>query len=352
MKGYTTEKPVLQVKGLSTTFYTPAGEIGAVEKVSFSLRQNRCLALIGESGAGKSVTALSLLRMIPSPGRIKEGQILFNGSDLLSLPISKMREVRGDGISLMFQDSLTAFNPVLTIGAQIKETVMTHRALGGREAEQVVKEKLASLKLPAGRVFGSYPFQLSGGMRQRAALALALVLHPNVLIADEPTSSLDVTLQEQILAELEYQLEECCLSILFITHDLGAAAAIADEVAVMYSGHIMEQGALKHVYEEPLHPYTRALLNAHPTYCRGGRLSSIPGNAALASEKIKGCPFHPRCHFVEPLCCELMPQVARLEGGREVACHRVKGEVSWFEKGAVPDHFAGHGAHQILQYKA
>lgn len=314
----------LEVEDLSTSFFTPAGVIEAVKGISFTLEPNRCLALIGESGAGKSVTAMSLLNMVPEPGKVVSGTVLLNGINLLNLKGEKIRKQRGEEISLMFQDPLAALNPVLTVGAQIRQTVIAHRNISHGEANKMVLEKLSAMKLPAQRAFNSYPFQLSGGMRQRAALALALILHPRVLIADEPTSSLDVTLQEQILAELREQLDNCCLSLLFITHDLAAAAAIADRVAVMYGGKILEEGTLNQVYTQPLHPYTRALIGSHPAFCRGGRLQPIPGSAPPIMLQNPGCTFQSRCEEVQPVCRSVAPEMIEQENGRSVACHLLK----------------------------
>lgn len=315
---------VLQVTGLSTSFYTPKGVIRAVDGVSFTLQQNRCLALIGESGAGKSVTALSLLRLVPPPGRIVGGEVLLGSCNLLTLPTSEMRAIRGKEIALIFQDPLASFNPVFTVGKQITETILAHSCVSTAEAREKAAEQLAGVGLPAGRVYHSYPFQLSGGMRQRAAIALALALHPQALIADEPTSFLDVTLQLQILSELKRQLDECCFSLLLITHDLAAAAAIADSVAVIYAGRLVECGPLRELYQEPWHPYTAALLRSHPSFKRGKRLQPVKGRTPSPLNPPSGCAFHPRCTQALPQCREEQPALlAAGDGCRLVACHRV-----------------------------
>jgi len=321
MEACENETAVLKVNNLSTSFFTSSGIIRAVSEVSFSLRQKRCLALIGESGAGKSVTALSLLRMVPPPGKIISGEVYMDGKNLLDLSQGEIRGLRGEELSIMFQDPLASFNPVITVGSQIRETIFTHRRIGKKEAEELMLDKLAALKLPARRVAQSYPFQLSGGMRQRAALALALVLHPQVLIADEPTSFLDVTLQGQILAELQHQLSACCLSLLFITHDLAAAAAVADMVAVMYGGMLVEYGPLQEVFYNPAHPYTRALLKSHPAFCKEGRLQPIAGNAPRINGFFSGCSFQPRCVDAESICRELTPGLQAISDDRNAACH-------------------------------
>lgn len=316
---------VLQVDGLSTFFYTPGGVIRAVDGVSFTLKQNRCLALIGESGAGKSVTALSLLQLVPPPGRIIGGKMLLGSCDLLSLTPAEMRAVRGKEMALIFQDPLASFNPVFTVGDQIAETVLAHECVSTAEAREKAADQLAGVGLPAGRVYHSYPFQLSGGMRQRAAIALALALHPQVLIADEPTSFLDVTLQLQILSELRRQLDECCFSLLLITHDLAAAAAIADSVAVIYAGRLVECGPLPELFREPWHPYTAALLHSHPSFRRGKRLQPVGGRPPSPLHPPPGCAFHPRCPQALPECREEEPPVllATGDGSRLAACHRV-----------------------------
>ncbi len=315
------DEKALVVEQLSTHFYPASGVIRAVSGLGFTLEQNRCLALIGESGAGKSVTALSLLRMVPPPGKIISGKVFLAGHDIMQMPLAALREIRGRELSIMFQDPLASFNPVMTIGAQLRQTIRAHNRISRREAAEIALDKLAAVKLPPNRVYRSYPFQLSGGMRQRAALSLALALHPRVLIADEPTTFLDVTLQRQILAELKRQLDECCLSILFITHDLAVAAAVADRVAVLYGGNLVECGPLPAVYRHPLHPYTRALLQSHPAFCQNGRLQPIDGTAFAAAVHTPGCVFHTRCPQAESICGKSVPNLQDVGEERVVACH-------------------------------
>lgn len=317
--------PALSVKNLTTRFFTRTETIYALNGVSFELPQNRCLALIGESGAGKSVTALSILRMVPKPGQIVSGEICMNGDNLLTKTDSQMKKLRGEELSIMFQDPLAALNPVIPVGDQIRETIQSHRRVAKKEAREMALAKLDTLKLPAKRAYNSFPFQLSGGMRQRAALALALILHPQVLIADEPTSFLDVTLQGQILALLKHELDHCCLSLLFITHDLAAAATVADRIAVMYGGIIVEEGSMREVFSHPLHPYTRALLRSHPAFCQKGRLKPVAGSAPVISESFSGCPFRLRCSEAEPICLEIVPVLSNQGGKRFAACHRIPG---------------------------
>lgn len=314
---------LLRVAGLSTHFFTPKGVIRAVDGVGFALRQNRCLALIGESGAGKSVTALSLLRLVPPPGRITGGKVFLGNRNLLALPRAQMRAIRGREIALIFQDPLASFNPIFTVGMQITETIRAHEGVTAVQAREKAAARLDGVGLPAGRVYHSYPFQLSGGMRQRAAIALALALHPRVLIADEPTSFLDVTLQLQVLNELRRQLDECCFSLLLITHDLAAAAAIADNVAVLYAGNLVECGPLRELYREPRHPYTEALLRSHPSFKRGQRLQPVQGSPPAPLSPPGGCAFHPRCPRVMPLCRKERPVLRAVGIDHLAACHRI-----------------------------
>lgn len=290
------------------------------------MEEGRCLALIGESGAGKSITALSLLRLVPTPGKITGGKIILGDRDLLKLSRDEMRQVRGEELALVFQDSLSAFNPVRTVGTHIYETIKAHRNLSGRQARDLALGKMSDLGLPAERVFRSYPFQLSGGMRQRAALAMALCLHPRVLITDEATTSLDVTLQAQVLHYLKKHLEDCCMSILFITHDLAAAAAVADRVAVIYAGKIVESGPLKEVFKKPLHPYTRALLRSHPSFCPG-TLQPIQGSPPDLAVLPGGCSFNPRCSEAANICRSRDPEIMEAVSGRQAACHLMNSEI-------------------------
>ncbi len=290
------------------------------------MKEGRCLALIGESGAGKSITALSLLRIVPPPGKITGGEVILDNRDLLKLGKEEMRLVRGEELALVFQDSLSTFNPVRTVGGHICETINAHRRLPNGQAKEMALEKMADLGLPAGRVFRSFPFQLSGGMRQRAALAMALCLHPRILITDEATTSLDVTLQAQVLHYLKKHLEDCCMSILFITHDLAAAAAVADQVAVIYAGRIVEKGQLKKVFKQPLHPYTQALLRSHPSFCPG-TLKPIQGSPPDLALLPEGCSFYPRCPEAAGICLSRVPEMLEVDSGRQVACHLVKSAI-------------------------
>lgn len=319
-------RKVMEVKNLHTLFPTTSGDIRAANGINFFMEEGRCLALIGESGAGKSVTALSLLRLVPPPGKTTGGEIILDGRDLLRLGKSEMRRIRGEDLAMVFQDSLSTFNPVRTVGAHICETIKAHRRLPRVLAREIALEKMVDLGLPADRVFRSFPFQLSGGMRQRAALAMALCLHPRVLITDEATTSLDVTLQAQVLYYLKKHLKDCCMSVLFITHDLAAAAAVADRVAVIYAGRIVESGPLKEVFKQPLHPYTRALLRSHPSFCPG-ILEPIQGSPPDLANLPAGCSFFPRCSEAGDICRSSVPDLVEMAHERGAACHLVQKQV-------------------------
>jgi len=320
------KKKTVTVKNLTTVFPTSRGLIKAANEISFSMSEGSCLALIGESGAGKSVTALSLLRLVPPPGRITGGEIILDNQDLLKLGSAEMRRVRGDDLALVFQDSLSTFNPVRPIGAHICETINAHRRLSNGEAKEIALGKMADMGLPAERVFKSFPFQLSGGMRQRAALAMALSLHPKLLITDEATTSLDVTLQAQVLHYLKKHLQDCCMSVLFISHDLAAAAAVADRVAVIYAGRIVESGPLKEVFQKPLHPYTEALIGSHPSFC-SGTLEPIKGSPPDLANLSAGCSFVSRCSKASGICHQIAPVLQEAPTGHQAACHLLIGKV-------------------------
>lgn len=313
--------PVLKVHNLSTHFYTRHSVIKAADGVSFTLAAGKTLGLVGESGCGKSVTALSILRLIEPPGRILSGEVWLNGYDLLKIPPSQLRQVRGRKIALVFQDPLTSLNPVLTIGAQLAETILSHEEVSRMEARRRAMELLARLGLPVPeRLMGLYPFQLSGGMRQRVMMAIALSLRPEVLIADEPTTALDVTIQAQILAELKRQQEELGMAIVLITHDLGVVSAMADEVAVMYAGSIVEYGPVAEVFDRPAHSYTRALLRSVP---RLGKEELVPveGQPPSLLNLPAHCAFLPRCPQAGAECLGEKPKLQEVGPSHEAACH-------------------------------
>jgi oligopeptide/dipeptide ABC transporter ATP-binding protein len=288
--------PLLNVEHLTTVFETASGPVPAVDDVSFEIREGETLGLVGESGSGKSVTAFSVMRLVQPPGRIRSGRLLFKGRDLLDLPERDMRQVRGAQIALIFQEPMTALNPVFTIGDQIRETLLVHGRATKRDAAAQAVALLEAVRMPdaAARV-RDYPHQLSGGMRQRVLIAMALACRPSLVIADEPTTALDVTIQAEILDLLREMKTALGLSLLLITHDLGVIAGTADRVAVMYAGRIVETGLVRDIFHRPQHPYTRGLLASIPGGTPGQRLRAIEGTVPLLGTLPPGCAFNPRC---------------------------------------------------------
>ena len=287
---------LLQVSNLTTVFDTPRGPVAAVDDVSFTINQGETLGIVGESGSGKSVTALSIMRLVQPPGRIAGGRIVFNGQDLTTLDEKAMRRVRGAGIALIFQEPMTALNPVFRVGDQIAETLLVHGRANRREARAKAIDLLRAVRItdPESRV-SDYPHQLSGGMRQRVLIAMALACQPSLVIADEPTTALDVTIQAEILDLLREMKSAFNLSLLLITHDLGVIAETADRVAVMYAGRIVETGPVREIFRHPGHPYTRGLLASMPGGHRGQRLRAIEGSVPMLGDLPRGCAFSPRC---------------------------------------------------------
>jgi len=293
---------LLEITNLTCSFRTAEGVARAVDDVSFSVMRGETLGVVGESGCGKTVTALAILRLIPSPpGKIDAGKIVYKGTDLLALPEREMRKIRGNEISMIFQEPMTSLNPVFTCGYQIDEAVILHQKVGKREARERTIEMLHLVGIPdPPTCANSYPHQLSGGMRQRVMIAMALACEPELLIADEPTTALDVTIQAQILALLRELQQERGLAMLFITHDLAVVAQIADAVCVMYAGRIVEQAPAAELFGQPRHPYTQALLRSTPRVAQsvvGQRLPVIPGEVPRAGQRPPGCAFHPRCEW-------------------------------------------------------
>jgi peptide/nickel transport system ATP-binding protein len=316
---------LLEVRDLRTQFHTDDGVVRAVDGVSFGLRAGETLAVVGESGSGKSVTSLSIMRLVASPpGRITGGQVLFRGRDLLAIGEAEMRAVRGREISMIFQEPQTALNPVHTCGAQIAEVVETHERLDRRAARARAVEMLRRVGIPAPEQRADeYPHQLSGGMRQRVMIAMALACRPAVLIADEPTTALDVTIQAQILELLAELRRELGMAVLLITHDLGVVAESADRVAVMYAGQVVEACDVRSAFRRPLHPYTAGLLASLPRLGRRTeRLKVIPGGVPDPARFPPGCRFHPRCPLAQARCREAEPAMEGFGEGREVRCWR------------------------------
>jgi len=302
---------VLEVKNLKTYFYTDEGVVKAVDDVSFSVEKGKTLGLVGESGCGKSVTAMSISRLISPPGRIAGGEILLSGRNLLALNNEEMRQVRGSQISMIFQEPMTALNPVLTVGFQIAEAVLAHERVSRREAWSRAVEAMRAVAIPdAEKRAKDYPHQLSGGMRQRIMIAMALVCHPSLVIADEPTTALDVTIQAQILELLDSLREEYHLSLILISHDLGVIAEVAETVAVMYAGKIVEIGPAMDVFHNPKHPYTQGLLRSVPrlgsSVQKKDRLDVIEGMVPNLLHLPDGCSFAPRC-YKKTVECTLSP---------------------------------------------
>lgn len=314
---------LLEVNNLQTHFRTGSGLIKAVDGVSFSLKKGETLGVVGESGCGKSVTSFSILRLIPSPpGRIVGGEIFYNDVDLLGLSENKMRSIRGNEISMIFQEPMTSLNPVYTCGAQISEAIMKHNGVKKKEAmEQSVELlKLVGIPLPEQRV-KEYPYQLSGGMRQRVMIAMALSSKPDLLIADEPTTALDVTIQAQILDLLKKLRTELDMSIMLITHDLGVIVEMADRVIIMYLGKVVEEADIKTLFRETSHPYTLGLMKSIPKIeSDNRRLHIIEGTIPKPGELIKGCSFHPRCPYADNRCRAEVPALQKVKEGHQVAC--------------------------------
>jgi len=316
---------LLEVRNLSTQFFTQDGVVHAVDDVSFHLGYGETLGLVGESGCGKSVTALSLTRLVPDPpGKIIAGEILFEGVDLLKLSNDEMRRLRGKDIGFIFQDPLSSLNPTLTIGYQISEAIRQHMGLSSRAAKERVVELLSKVGIPRPRDrLNDYPFQFSGGMRQRAMIAIALSCDPKLLLADEPTTALDVTIQAQILELIGRLSDEFKTAVLMITHDLGIAAGMCDRINVMYAGRIVETGSTDQMFDKPRMPYTWGLLDSLPRMDdeRGGKLRTIEGLPPLLIRLPDACRFNPRCPYAQDLCREKEPELTVREEGHMARCH-------------------------------
>jgi len=316
------DSSLLQVNHLSTSFFTDKGEVRAVEDVSFTIEPGQTLALVGESGCGKSVTALSIMRLLDYPGRIVRGSIFYKGQDLVGIPEPEMRKIRGKGIGMVFQEPMTSLNPVITIGDQIGEVLQIHTNLSNNEIRKEVIGLLERVRIssPTKR-FDQYPHEMSGGMKQRVMIAMALACKPDLLIADEPTTALDVTIQAQILELLQTLQTEMGMAILLITHNLGVVAQFSRDVIVMYASKIAERASVEQLFKNPSHPYTRALLRSLPRPGdRGKRLESIQGTVPSPLVYPKGCHFSTRCQEVLRCCADQEPPLVQIEPGHEAVC--------------------------------
>jgi peptide/nickel transport system ATP-binding protein len=318
---------LLEVRNLQTHFRTPDGINRAVDGVSFDVEAGQTLAVVGESGCGKSVTAMSILRLIPEPPGKIAGSVTFQGRDLLGLTDAEMRKIRGDDIAMVFQEPMTSLNPVLTVGWQIAETIRLHQALDRKAADQRATEMLALVGIPEpARRMREYPHQLSGGMRQRVMIAIALACSPKLLIADEPTTALDVTIQAQILELMQDLKRRVGAAIMLITHDLGVVAEVAEHVIVMYAGRKVEEAPVRELFSRPKHPYTRGLLGAVPKLGSSlagemARLAEIPGVVPSLKQRLSGCVFAERCASVTDLCRSVAPGLELKAPRHSAACH-------------------------------
>ena len=319
------EPPLLEVAGLRTHFFTRAGVVKAVDDVSFTVRKGEVLGLVGESGSGKSMTGYSIMGLIDPPGRVVEGTIRLNGRDLRALSFEDLRQLRGNRIAMIFQDPMMTLNPVLSVAAQMIETIQAHGSATRQQALERSRAALVKVGIPSpDERLAAYPHQFSGGMRQRVAIAIALLNNPDLIIADEPTTALDVTIQGQILFEMQKLTRETGAALIWITHDLSVVAGLADRVCVMYAGRIVEQGTVHDVLTHPRHPYTQGLLDSVPSRsARGARLRQIPGMPPSVLDLPEGCAFRDRCQRSTEICAttpEMLPEAIVAEGQR-ARCH-------------------------------
>lgn len=314
--------PLLEVRNLEVVFPLRVGVLRAIDGVSFTLHEGERIGIVGESGAGKSVTAFALINLVHKPGYISGGEVLLRGSNLAAMSASEIRKVRGKRIGMIFQDPMVTLNPVLTIGNQMMETLLAHGEMSREEARSKAVDKLRAVQIPsAEKRLEQYPHQLSGGMRQRVVIAIALLSDPEIIIADEPTTALDVTIQAEILELLLKLCREFRVGLILITHDLGVVSQVTERMIVMYAGAIIEEGNTAELIESPAHPYTRGLINALPQQTvPGHRLHQIRGVMPSLQDIPPACQFHPRCEFVQDICREARPLLEEIEG-RRVACH-------------------------------
>lgn len=320
---------LLEVKNLKTYFFTDGGVVKSVDDVSFIVKPGKTLGVVGESGCGKSITSLSIMQLVEMPpGRIVNGEIIYNGENLLEKSADEMRKIRGGEIAMIFQEPMTSLNPVFTVGQQIMEALMIHTDMDKTKAKERAIEMLKLVRIPlAEKRFNEYPHQLSGGMRQRVMIAMALSCNPKLLICDEPTTALDVTIQAQILDLINELKEKLGTSIMMITHDLGVIAEVADDVMVMYAGKIVEYGTADQIFESPMHPYTHGLMNCIPKLNDNEttRLHVIPGMVPSPDRMPKGCAFCPRCSEAKKICEEKMPELIDVNG-QKVRCFKYTSE--------------------------
>nr|WP_144557363.1 ABC transporter ATP-binding protein [Shouchella miscanthi] len=313
---------ILEVQDLRTSFFTKEMEVKAVDGVTFSVEKGKTIGIVGESGSGKSITSLSILNLLSSPGKIVDGKILFKGEDLTKKSSAQMRKVRGNEISMIFQEPMTSLNPTFTVGRQISESYQIHQKLSKKEARRrsIDMLKLVGIPSPEKRI-DQYPFELSGGMRQRVMIAIALACNPELLIADEPTTALDVTIQAQILELIRELQNNLGMAVIMITHDLGVVAETCDNVAVMYGGQVVEYAPINDLFKNPRHPYTVGLMNSLPKHDQDveGDLTIIKGTVPAPADMPEGCRFAPRCPFATEICKEL-PELKTEEDGRQVRC--------------------------------
>ncbi len=316
-------KKLLEVKNLKTYFHSDRGVVKAADDVSFYVNEGETLGIVGESGCGKSITCMSIARLVETPpGKYEGGEILFDGEDMLKISDARMREIRGNDISFIFQEPMTSLNPIFKIGRQINEPMMLHHGMSKEEAYKESIKMLETVKIPnPERVVDDYPFALSGGMRQRAMIAMALACKPKLLIADEPTTALDVTIQAQVLDLMNELKQKINASIIFITHDLGVIAEMSDRVMVMYAGKVVEVAKTLDIFKHPKHPYTIGLIGSKPDMAtESSRLHVIPGNVPDLSNVPSGCPFHTRCEKAMDVCKEKFPDETILDGEHRISC--------------------------------
>jgi peptide/nickel transport system ATP-binding protein len=316
-------KQLLEVTDLRTYFFTEAGVVKAVDGISVSVEEGKTIGLVGESGSGKSVTAQSVLRIVPRPGRIVGGTIKFDGEDLLTKSESEMRKMRGAKMAVVFQDPTTSLNPIYTVRKQLADILLLHKDLSKDQANKTALGLLEKVGIPEPESrLNAYPHELSGGMKQRIAIARALCCEPKLLFADEPTTNLDVTIQAQVLDLLKQLQKEFGMSMVMITHDMGIVADMTERVTVLYAGKVMEEADTATLFTEPKHPYTEALLKAVPSVAQTRALEVIPGNIPNLIEPPSGCVFHPRCKYAKDICVKQEPKWEKVADGHYVACHR------------------------------